>query len=404
MKTKSILNSCIFEILNKNNFTNIYVYGSENLEIEKLIYSQTSSSIIGGDVDFYNTQLGNYFSYNSQKVELPKQLKENFNLKDYDALEEKDKVSLLLIYKTYKNLIDGPTIHNRRVFNNIQHNLEELLEKTKEQLNSTALKLSKYVNCDLVEFAQCITKEDILIIDNRTKNNINTEVFKKINSYLIISTRNILYLKNDLVLQAKGLYLYSNLHLRKKMFNNQKKSNCFLSFEVSKEDGIDNIQIKQLSLQQFNSLRKKYLSKRIHYLGTPKVCYGLFSNDKLFGAFGICNDYRNKAPAEIEQPCIYLMSDFSVSSKIKLLSKLVLYCVLSSEVKLRAERLINKEVKSIYTNVFTKNKSSNKYRGLFTLINRKILDDMSFNLGYYAEAGRWTLREGLELWKQKSYK
>lgn len=186
------------------------------------------------------------------------------------------------------------------------------------------------------------------------------------------------------------------------LFLTSKKSKVIQKlFEILSNCEIDNIEIKQLTFEQFNSLRQKYLSRQIHYLGMPKVCYGLFTNEKLFGAFGLTNDYRNKPPKEIEQPCIYLLSDFVTNSKIRKLSKLVLYCVLSKEVKLLAERLLNKEIKTIYTNVFTKNMSSIKYRDLFTLQERKQMQDGNYNLTYFSQMGKWNLKEGLELWKQK---
>lgn len=75
--------------------------------------------------------------------------------------------------------------------------------------------------------------------------------------------------------------------------------------------------------------------------------------------------------------------------------------MLSKEVKLLAERLLNKEIKSIYTNVFTKNMSSIKYRGLFTLQSRKQRKDGSYNLTYFSVMGKWDLKEGFELWKQR---
>ncbi len=64
MKVKTIVNNCISDIIKNNNFDSIFVYGSENLELEKLIYNLTSSPIIGGDVDFCNVLFGKYFSGN----------------------------------------------------------------------------------------------------------------------------------------------------------------------------------------------------------------------------------------------------------------------------------------------------------------------------------------------------
>ncbi len=52
MRTKTIVNNYIFDIIKQKEYKQIYVYGSENLELEKLIYNRTSSPIIGGDDEF----------------------------------------------------------------------------------------------------------------------------------------------------------------------------------------------------------------------------------------------------------------------------------------------------------------------------------------------------------------
>ena len=43
MKVKAIVNNCISDIVKNDNFNKIYIYGSENLELEKLIYKLTQN-------------------------------------------------------------------------------------------------------------------------------------------------------------------------------------------------------------------------------------------------------------------------------------------------------------------------------------------------------------------------
>ena len=45
--------------------------------------------------------------------------------------------------------------------------------------------------------------------------------------------------------------------------------------------------------------------------------------------------------------------------------------------------------------------SSVKYRDLFILRDRKRMKDGNYNLTYFSQMGKWNLKEGLELWKQK---
>lgn len=402
MKMKNILNNCIYEIITNYKFNNIFVFGSENLELEKFIYNHTSSPITGGDVDFCNVLFGKYFS-GCQNLELKEEINNDFKLNDNLNLNNFDKLALSLLYKSYKP--KAHTEHNLRIYNNIINNKDKLIEELTKQIHNTNLHLKDFKQCKIEIFFQYITNNDLLIIDNRKQNNINKKIIKILNNlnikFIVTSNKNIQDLYKFEILKSKNFNVYSNINVKSKLFNYPSKNISQKSFIAFNGKEINDVKVKQLSLEQFNSLRQKYLSKQIHYLGVPKICYGLFTEDKLFGIIGITNDYKNKAPKEIEQPCVYLLSDFIINSNIKKLSKLVLYCVLSKEVKLIAERLINKEVKSIYTNVFTKNMSSIKYRDLFVLQNRHQLPDGNYNLTYYSLMGKWNLKEGLELWKQK---
>ncbi len=286
------------------------------------------------------------------------------------------------------------------------NNKDKLIGEIKNQINNISLHINKFRERKLEKFIKYISDKDLLIVDNRTHNFVNDKLIEQLFemniTFVIVSKKDLLDIKQNQILKAQNLNIYSNININTKLISAKTNSHIIQkSFDIIADEKIESVEIKQLTLTQFNALRQKYISKQIHYFGTPKVCYGLFADDKLFGVFGLTNDYRNKPPKEIEQPCIYLLSDFVVNSKIRKLSKLVLYYVLSKEVKLLAERLLNKEIKTIYTNVFTKNMSSIKYRDLFALQGRKQMQDGSYNLTYFSQLGKWNLKEGLELWKQK---
>lgn len=403
MRAKTIVNNCISDIINKNKFNRIFVYGSESLELEKLIYSLTSSPIIGGDVDFCNVLLGKYFSGNDN-MELSEEIYRDLEINTNVVLNNIEKIALAIIYKSYRPKQNNE--HTKKIFHNVVNNKDKLIREIKNQINNISLHINKFIECKLVEFIKDISDKDLLVVDNRTLNFVNDKLIEQLFelniTFVIVSKKDLLDIKQNQILKAQNLNIYSNINIKSKLISARANSNIIQKmFNIIEDEKIESVEIKQLTLTQFNCLRQKYISKQIHYLGTPKVSYGLFADDKLFGVFGLTNDYRNKPPKEIEQPCIYLLSDFVVNSKIRKLSKFVLYCVLSKEVKLLAERLLNKEIKTIYTNVFTKNMSSIKYRDLFTLQDRKQMQDESYNLTYFSKMGIWNLKEGLELWKQK---
>lgn len=403
MRIKTIVNNYISNFINEKEFRNIYIYGSENLQIEKLITKSTSSSIIGGDVDFCNTLLAVCYLNKNQKIVLSDDECKLLRIENQWLYSNIEKVALAIIVN--KLLCKGKNYHSTRLNDNIIKNLDILTKQIMQEIEHDYIKLSDFKQLELKDFITLPEKEDLLIIDNRDTNNLRKGLQEQLldigTNFIILSKKDIDTLGKYKVLQSKSIKIFSNCIDNIVLISPKNKSDKQLFFDNVENDNIENVTIKLLTYEQFNSLRQKYLSKQIHFTGMPQVCYGLFSGNKIFGVFGLTNDYNHKSPRDIEQPAIYLMTDFCVNSPINKLSKLVLYCILSKEVKMLAERLVGKEVKSIFTNVFTKHKSSIKYRGLFDLHTRKGLEDKSFNLTYISKFGNWTLKETVSLWKQK---
>jgi hypothetical protein len=120
-----------------------------------------------------------------------------------------------------------------------------------------------------------------------------------------------------------------------------------------------------------------------------------------------------------EGPSIYMLSDFPVApTDYKRLSKLVLYAALSQESQAIAEQVAGKRIRSVVTTAFSKGEVSMKYRGLFRELTKKAIDiydkkwaaeinpnspyyNRKTDLNYGSPLGRWTLAEGLAIWKKK---
>lgn len=233
-------------------------------------------------------------------------------------------------------------------------------------------------------------------------------------NFAICTEREVEELKefySGMVLTSKGkpIYIYSKSN-RKIFIKPTSKSSVLKLERIGKDDSINNVEIKQLTHEQFDEIRAVYLSKKVTRLARETAAYGLFTDNKLFGVFAfsssmtLVNSFQNM----IEGPTIYLMTDFAVSpTKEKHLSKLVLMCALSKEAKLLAEGIMYKRVRSVCTNAFSKNPVSMKYRGLFEQLGRKEVDKdkdgnvTKYNLTYGAMMGKWTLQEAFDKWKQK---
>lgn len=210
----------------------------------------------------------------------------------------------------------------------------------------------------------------------------------------------------------KIIYFYSKTDKKHYVRQGSRQTNAKPIVRIGENDEItEDIVVAPITLDQFVELRALYLSTNVTKVDTPSASYGLFYKDKLFGVFAFSNSFMLTGSEKLERPTIYLLTDFSISPTCeKNLSKLVLYCILSKEVKMLAKKVIGKRVKTITTNAFSKNPVSMKYRGLFEQFGRRELEKdnegnvKKWNLSYGAKMGQWTLKEGYELWRRKSSK
>lgn len=154
------------------------------------------------------------------------------------------------------------------------------------------------------------------------------------------------------------------------------------------------ITLVKITQGQMNTLRSLYLNPGIAP-ASAAMNLAVLVDGKLIGAMGLARSQFSNMDA-------YLMSDFVIRPvKYKRLSKLILACVLSKEVKFLFEQSINGRIHTVSTTAFTEKPVSMKYRGLFELHSRK--EDPP-RLNYTGQAGKWTLQEGLKWWMNKHSK
>ncbi len=151
-------------------------------------------------------------------------------------------------------------------------------------------------------------------------------------------------------------------------------------------------QVVKIDAKTMNAIRSLYLAKHIMVVDAPRN-YAVLSGGKLIGAFSLA------IPSSIGSlPCdMYLLSDFAVRpNPHRRLSKLILACVVSQEVKDDLEQWRVCRVKTLGTTAFTDNPVSMKYRGIFKTYSRA-----EGKVNYLGPAGRWTLQEGFDWWQRK---
>lgn len=150
------------------------------------------------------------------------------------------------------------------------------------------------------------------------------------------------------------------------------------------------LRLVRLSLGQLNLLRSEYLGVGIAP-ASAQINVGVLVGDKLIGATGFGMPQYSGGWCDA-----YMMADLAIRPTVyKKLAKLVLAAVLSHEMKAVLEQGFNHRVRTIGTTAFTQKNVSMKYRGIFDIYSRK-----EGVLNYRADAGRWSLADGLAWWQQ----
>lgn len=157
-----------------------------------------------------------------------------------------------------------------------------------------------------------------------------------------------------------------------------------------------------LKPEEFAELRAFYLNARI--MPASSDGYAVVVDGKIVGAFAFQFSIQHDTG-----DAVYMLSDFAVApTSYRRLSKLVLMAALSTEAKRIAERMGRRRIRYVITSAFSNKPVSMKYRGLFALTGRRVLDEdeqklngHSFLLSYRALAGQWALQDVLALWRER---
>lgn len=154
---------------------------------------------------------------------------------------------------------------------------------------------------------------------------------------------------------------------------------------------------------QSQRLNELYLSKRIDYSeGAADISIVLTLDGKVIGKADFVKKVTGQWTLPDDTPPLYLRCDLAVPSCEKRLSKLVLLLMQAKEVKAIIDAKLMHRFGWIVTTAFSSGPASMKYRGAFTLHNRKERKkEKIYALNYYANLGEYTLVDLFYLWIKK---
>jgi hypothetical protein len=427
----------------------VYVGCSGNFTVERVLACSGNYNLIGNDVTIYSSAIGCYLADQPFHLELKKA--EGFEfLEDYMKTSE-DKVATVELATRLVDILDSkgnPRFHNAyylRVFNAYKNQFPTLHQKTLLKLKSIGFKLSSYFNGDVLDFLPSIPKDASFVVYPPFYAGDYTNMFKRMD-YLfewdkptynelddnllasmydqVTSRAHWLFgtdtpqekYKDNLVGMAQTtnrgvtVYLYASDGIKRVVVPEQKIDFDGNERLIQGREIGNHMTLTELTGGQFRVFRSQYINEKIRP-GQETRAYGVLVDGYLVGCFAVSMAPSKSSGNESDVGKVYMLSDFPVApTDYKRLSKLVLYAALSKEAQLLMERITSRRVNRLFTTAFSNNPESMKYRGVFKLYNRheikeserdKLAYGNKFMINYEETAGRWTLDEGLAIWKKK---
>lgn len=430
--------SIVYEVISNWKALDIYIGCSGNFTIERCI-QPLNKKIHSNDVTIYSCSLGRYLAN--------KPIKLSVKDPDFDWLEEgmSDDIGKISTIMLCTKALEGYGKNNeyyKRIQGAYKNQWPTLLEKTKKKLSSADLKIETFHAGDVAEWVSAIPKEAGFVCfppffggDYEKMNAALDEVFEwekpqytllddarkqaffraaTSKDYWLLGTNTRMEDLSDHLCgicqttnRGMPIFFYASKGPTRRVGPAQKLEPMTIPRLGTSEIG-NRMTLIKLSGGHFQTLRSQYMNVGIKP-GQPTIAIGVLVDGILIGsyAFSLPNGAINIASKYT--PHVYLLSDFPVApNTYPRLSKLVLYAALSRESKLLAERMLGRRVKSLITTAFSNRPVSMKYRGLFELLNRSETDKndddyyaQGFKLNYAQFMGKWTLDEGLKIWKEK---
>lgn len=400
---------------------------SGKFTIESVLLEMGFKNIIGGDVSLLSCIVGSYITGEELNLRFKGEF-ESFNdrLKnDNSALNKSALVLFIYAYGNLKNTFIGIT--RKR---NMLANMDAIISKNKESIEKNYNGLKGKINFkrqDLIKSLSEAEEDELIIshlptitggyenlykiidecveweapqyeiINNKRYEEINDNLLKSKNKVIAITNR---VLKNDF-LKSKykigcGLwYLYSDINFDLAYMQDKAKS-PFFNLKTISEQELNSLngeaKIEVFKCLNYDNIRKRFKSKKITFYGGFNLAFLVYINGKAVGgvAYKITQDRRK----------FILLNDFVFINKRKI-SKLIPMIARSREMVEYAELAlrINMEGKDLLTHIFTNSPVSMKYRGIYTLINRK-----EGALIYSTKCKERTIKEEFKIWLDKYYK
>jgi len=415
----------------------IYIGCSGNYTIERVLQNK-NYKLHSNDVSLYSSAIGFFLLGKDMTLAINDDCKTDFGWLNEYIKTMPGKLATIMISTNMLVGLDKNNKYYDRLREAYKEQWESIYKKTLKKLEGLNIKIDSYYPGDVIEYLDRANKdqgfisfppfykggyeklyenmEKIFVWDkpeykmfDEKRLELFIEKVKEKKHWLFATDHEIKSLKEFWVGRvkrnnlSKEFYIYTKGEKSYCVQPKQKTKNVFLPRLGINEDIGSRLVLKKLPQDIFNSLRSYYLNPHIMQ-ANAKIDIGVFADEKLIGCFALGTDIIFGDIACLKRPYMYLMTDFCVyPTKYKYLSKLILYAVLSKEVRIISENLEGRRQNAVITTAFTRKKESMKYRGILKLLKRTPVKNeyYKYKVTYGAYMGQWTLEEGFKLWREK---
>lgn len=434
------ITAIMHELSGSWNTKEVFIGCSGNFTIERTLKDR-NLKMHSNDVSLYTSALGTFFSKQEPlKAEIRPAFKEVFGFLDDYIHESADlAVTLMLCTDMLEGLNRQNPYYERKRHSYISQ-WKELHAETKKKLEAVDLHVEDYFCGDVMEMIKALPKECAFcafppfwkggyerlykhidavfswnaptyeMFDPKDALKVMFDRARECDHWILGTMERLNDYEENLVGMSKNdlkgvmMYLYSDqarsrLDLPHQnlapLFNERMTENEVITPESK-------VTLSFLDLPRFNQMRSTCLDSAITP-SNPFYSLAILVDGRIIGAcaysFHGFADWQNL----MSGPQIYLMSDFAIpGTRYARLSKLVLYCILSKEAQEIAQYMTKTRIRGVVTTAFSKRDQSMKYRGLFDVLSKKLVDGpRPHQLNYGSLAGRWTLSEGLAEWLKR---
>lgn len=308
-------------------------------------------------------------------------------LQDYNGDSPVKQIACLLVFKKVQLLFRDSDFHKRKL-----EAIINAMEKTIERATRSAERIVKFLeSCEYhlgtLNDAIAYGGEIFFQFDDYSKNNTAMGAlrrhsdydgsFSKKRTHYLNVTENLpegtsVLMFSDFAFHESMMkigkvgyhYLYSTKPMATKMSRSVHKKNRINIIEPPNDLVIDDaskLKIIHVNGETLRQAQEVYVQK-VEAVTTASFPFLVYYDKYLLGGLGF--NFTKHPNYDI-----WLLSDFCTNNQIPRLSKLILLCVKSKEVKRMMCRILLREISTCYTKVYTHKPVSMKYRGMFKKVS-----------------------------------